>query len=197
MLDGARDADRIADVGCGTGRLTKLLNAEGGRTVVGIDPSGESIKIARGNDPTGTYHKSTLEEFSEAFPDERFDLVVANMVLMDVSNLPEFCRSLRTIAPEGRIIATLTHPVFWPLYWGYSVSEEFDYLREIIIQAPFRTRDFDYNLTTTHIHRPVSRYINEFARHGFAITRLDELRGPEEVGEFSYPRFLAAEFHLA
>jgi SAM-dependent methyltransferase len=44
-------AERVLDVGCGTGSLAFLL-AESGRTVVGVDPAEASLEIARSKDPT-------------------------------------------------------------------------------------------------------------------------------------------------
>jgi SAM-dependent methyltransferase len=37
---------RVVDLGCGTGRLTRML-ATGGRTAVGIDPDPEMLRVAR------------------------------------------------------------------------------------------------------------------------------------------------------
>ena len=42
-------ADRVVDLGCGTGCLTMLL-AEGGRTVVGVDPAEASLEVAQSKD---------------------------------------------------------------------------------------------------------------------------------------------------
>jgi SAM-dependent methyltransferase len=44
-------ADRVLDVGCGTGCLAVLL-AESGRTVVGVDPAEASIEVAKSKDRT-------------------------------------------------------------------------------------------------------------------------------------------------
>jgi 2-polyprenyl-3-methyl-5-hydroxy-6-metoxy-1,4-benzoquinol methylase len=47
-LDIARElaADRVLDVGCGTGSMAVLL-ARAGRTVVGVDPAAASLEVAR------------------------------------------------------------------------------------------------------------------------------------------------------
>ncbi len=44
------DADRVLDVGCGTGCLAVLL-AESGRVVVGVDPAEASIEVGEVKGP--------------------------------------------------------------------------------------------------------------------------------------------------
>lgn len=45
-------AGRVLDIGCGTGCLAMLL-AEGGRTLVGVDPAEASLEVAKSKDRTG------------------------------------------------------------------------------------------------------------------------------------------------
>jgi SAM-dependent methyltransferase len=45
-------ADRVLDVGCGTGCLAVLL-ADSGRTVVSVDPAEASLEVAKSKDRTG------------------------------------------------------------------------------------------------------------------------------------------------
>ncbi|MER6170755.1 class I SAM-dependent methyltransferase [Streptosporangium sp. NPDC001681] len=51
-IAGEFGADRVLDVGCGTGCLAILL-ADSGRTVVGVDPAEASLEVARSKDPSG------------------------------------------------------------------------------------------------------------------------------------------------
>lgn len=50
-IAGELAADRVLDVGCGTGCLAILLAASG-RTVVGADPAGASLEVAKSKDAT-------------------------------------------------------------------------------------------------------------------------------------------------
>jgi 2-polyprenyl-3-methyl-5-hydroxy-6-metoxy-1,4-benzoquinol methylase len=83
-------AERIVDAGCGVGVLTNLL-AQEGTSVTGVDPSGESIEIARANfGGNAEFVQSTLESYAEHRPG-CVDLMIANMVLMDVLDIKSFC----------------------------------------------------------------------------------------------------------
>lgn len=51
-IAGELSAERVLDVGCGTGSLAVLL-AESGRAVVGVDPAEASLEVAKSKDQTG------------------------------------------------------------------------------------------------------------------------------------------------
>lgn len=67
---GAR-VEKAMDLGCGTGVLCRILR-EAGIRADGMDLSSGMIRIARENDPEGTYHVADMVRF---LPDERYDLV--------------------------------------------------------------------------------------------------------------------------
>lgn len=185
-------AKRIVDVGCGTGRLTSKLSL-GAEQVIGIDPSPTSINIARSHDPLTNYAVASIEDWVAKHPNADADLVVANMVLMDALELEAVVPALRHLARNGRVLATMTHPAFWPFYWGYATNPGFNYSDQVFVEAPFKTSTHEFGLTATHVHRPLSVYLRAFRNSGLEVTEFEELRGPESPDRFPFPRFVALE----
>lgn len=82
--------DKILEIGCGTGRYTKILSSHFcPERYVAIDISNEQIEIAKKNvsDKKIEFHCTRIQEFN---PQEKFDLVFASEVLMhiDFENIP-------------------------------------------------------------------------------------------------------------
>lgn len=192
ILGRIHGAKTIVDVGCGTGRLTSALS-DRAESVFGVDLSPASIEIAKGHDQRSTYTSMSIEDWVASTHYVRADLVVTNMVLMDALDLDRVCDAISRIVPQGRVLATITHPAFWPLYWGYASEPDFDYSKQLVVEAPFKTKSHDFGVTTTHVHRPISSYLSSFHRSGLDITNLDEIRGPEKSSDFPFPRFIGIE----
>ena len=180
---------RVLDAGCGVGVLSKNLSTIA-REVIGIDPSSRSIEIARTFEATGVrFVHTTIEQFA-ASNDILFDSVVANMVIMDTPDLAGFLSSARQVLHEnGVFIFTLTHPCFWPTYYGYASETWFKYNEEIMIEDQFRiSRDRSGSLMSTHIHRPLEVYFMRFAEAGFVIETLQEpMPAPNVEAMYSEP----------
>ncbi len=187
------DADSLSvlDAGCGSGALSERL-ADGQPTpdVVGIDPSRNSIRIAQRRVGAGrlTFSQSTLESFAAQAP-SRFDAVIGNMLLQNVSDLGAVVdAAFRALKPGGYFFFALPHPCYWPRYWNYDSASWFSYWDEQWIEAPFRTSlGGDGGLVSTHVHRPLEAYVSCFLRAGF---RLSEIREPFPPAgtELKYPR---------
>ena len=69
--------ERVLDVGCGTGHLTKKI-AESGALVIGLDSSPEMIAAARSNYPDIEFRLADAANFKF---DESFDAVFSNAAL--------------------------------------------------------------------------------------------------------------------
>ncbi len=193
---------RLLDVGCGTGTFTVRL-ASLASDVVGIDPSGVGVALARARSATGNvrYIVQSVESYAQTVH-STFDVATANMVLMDIADLDEAVRAIASVLiHQGLFIFSILHPWFWPDYWGYARESWFRYHEEQFIEAPFRISMHETGVVTTHVHRPLSRYFASLADAGFRLDRLLEpLPGPElerrYPGRWQYPRFLVARAML-
>jgi 2-polyprenyl-3-methyl-5-hydroxy-6-metoxy-1,4-benzoquinol methylase len=188
------DTKSVVDIGCGTGWLTARM-ARLARHVVGVDMSTRSIEMAmRGSAlPNIEYVNSEFLRFARTHQ-HGFSVAVANMTLMTVVPLESFVRAIACVLKrDGHLILTIGHPCFWPLYWRYARCPWFRYWEETVIQAPFKIRAERTVVTTTHVHRPLDRYIAVFQNCGFRITKFKELTGKG----FALPRFLAVKCQKA
>ncbi|WP_284011070.1 class I SAM-dependent methyltransferase [Haloarcula pelagica] len=85
---GLADADRVLDVGCGTGELTRVLREETDGTVVGVDADADLLAAV--GQPTVQGDATRLP-----FADDSFDLVVCQALLI---NLPDPGAAVREFA---------------------------------------------------------------------------------------------------
>jgi hypothetical protein len=105
-------------------------------------------------------------------------LVIANMFFMDCLDLRAVVRALAGCCTDNAVLlATITNPFVWPRYWRYEGREWFDYKREIVIEADFRIMEEAVTFKTTHVHRPLSMYVDILRSNGFQIEVLGELTG--------------------
>jgi SAM-dependent methyltransferase len=191
-------SETLLDAGCGVGILTNQL-AIHAKSVVGIDPSSESVSIARAHfEPQAQFEQTTLEECVRVHP-QTADLVVANMVLMDILDLEGFLESARRVLlPGGSLVFSITHPCFWPDYRGYARASWFDYAQESIIEAPFRiTAEPDCELPSIHVHRPLQSYFESLRNSKFSVEILSEPMPSADVMRlypeaWKHPRYLLA-----
>ncbi len=191
--------ENVLDVGCGTGVLTEHLFSRSEK-ITGIDLSSVSIKIAEetcSGIANISFHNCSAEDLANQSKVPRFTTVVANMVLMDCLDLNSFVEAAASLTvPGGHFIATITHPWFWPIYWGYAEADWFNYHREIVIEAPFRISTEITDRVTTHVHRPLHKYQNCLTSLGFIVDEILEPLPDEEVhslypDKWRFPRFLA------
>lgn len=192
------DLRRVADLGCGVGALTRELAAVSGQ-VVGVDAAPRSVALAQETAAAANlaFHTADVADFARRWPGQPFTAAVANMSLMACLDLDSFVRAAAALlGTGGRFVATITHPWFWPYYWGYAAADWFRYDRELVLEAPFRISAQATDCITTHVHRPLAAYQDALTRAGFVIDRILEPY-PEEQAQalyperWQFPRFLA------
>lgn len=180
---------KLIDLGCGSGYLTNILSSYV-KEAVGVDISSKNIEIAKKNfsKPNLHFYKSAIEHFKGC----DYEIAVSNMVLMDVINLERCVKSISDLLQKNStFIFSITHPQFWPKYWGYEDMRWFDYSREIIIESNFKITNENTTFKTTHIHRPLENYLNLLAKYNFEAKNIVQL---PNINEDIYPRFWIGNF---
>ena len=113
--------DRILDVGCGTGVLTRQLRAMASEpaNLTGVDLSESMLGVAREHCPGVEFHQCSASELP--FADASFDLVVSSFMLMFVPEPEQALQEMyRLVAPGGRLVISVwqglqTNPVYQAL----------------------------------------------------------------------------------
>lgn len=188
ILDALPRSGSLVDIGCGTGWLTSRA-AAGARLVVGVDPSAESIAIAKtlhAGDSI-SYRVETVEQYARRRTRPEFDTAISNMAASSAPDLQQFfSASRRLLRRNGLLIATIPHPCFWPLYWGYASHPKFRYECSFAVEGQFKIREQSTQMVTTHFHHPFELYFSALTRAGFKVEVVRELSGRG----FELPRFM-------
>lgn len=167
---------RALDVGCGTGRSTRLLRACGFE-VVGVDISASMIGRARDLDPEGDYQLIEDGDLGQ-LPARAFDLVLAAFPFDNtpMADKPRLLAALRErLDAGGRIVNVVSSPAIYTHEW-----------------ASFSTRNFPENqraqdgdvvrIVTTAF--PDGRPCEDVLCSDDAYRRLYEQAGLEVIAEY-------------
>jgi ubiquinone/menaquinone biosynthesis C-methylase UbiE len=176
------------DLGCGEGRVGRLLNAAGHR-LTGLDSS--PTLAARARDAGGYEWVLDADATAIPLPDASVDLVVAFMSLHDMDDpASAIAETARVLEPGGRLCAAIVHPLNRPAehLTGYFAHR---YVSQTV------ERD-GLSMTFEAICRPMEYYTRALERAGFVIEALREPRpapaaveaAPELTHAASLPFFL-------
>jgi ubiquinone/menaquinone biosynthesis C-methylase UbiE len=115
------NSDRVLDLGCGTGVLTRRigdrLDATVGGESVGIDAAAKMITVARKKRASDNCRFEVMAAESLAFEENSFDAVVSSLffhhVQMDLKE-KALAEAFRVLKPEGRLVIADMHiPTSW------------------------------------------------------------------------------------
>ncbi|MDA5496519.1 class I SAM-dependent methyltransferase [Yersinia aleksiciae] len=106
---------RILDFGCGPGIITRWLNEQGAKCIVGYDISEGMINYARRREEKEQIGINYISNIDEIY-NEYFDIVLAIYVMPYATHredLLEMSQSMaRVLKPEGRLLTLPIHPDF-------------------------------------------------------------------------------------
>lgn len=156
---------RTLDVGCGEGRVGRLLCAEGHR-MWGIDSSSTLLELAR---EAGGYEQLVCGDAARLPWEARaFDLVLAYMSLQDVEDLAGAVGEIgRVLEAGGRLCLAIVHPL----------NRRPEALDDYFSERRFadEVESHGVRMTFESVDRPLEAYTRALATAGFVI---EELREP-------------------
>ncbi len=205
--------ETILDVGCGQGFFAREFLKKGAN-VIGVDVALELIALAKKNVPSATFHVAS----ADAMPFVKtasVDVATTILVLQNIENVDGvFAECSRVLKPYGRLLIVMNHPAFRiPQHssWGWEESKTQyrridEYLSESRTQIQMHP-GANPTATTVSFHRPLQWYVKLLAKHGFAVTRLEEWisnkksqKGPrqkvEDTARKEIPLFLFLEARI-
>jgi SAM-dependent methyltransferase len=192
VIGSVRDL-RVFEIACGNGYLARRFAADGARTVVAVDASVPTLATARAREaknPRGVRYEVRDASHLEDFPTASYDLVVANMALMDIAEGEKAIReAARLLAAGGRFIFSICHPCFdtndrsmWVVERAQTAGGAFTdtvwrkvsaYRVEGVQSVPWQISETETMVTDSY-HRTLSTYSRYLRSAGLAIARLEE-----------------------
>jgi len=194
--------DRVLDVGCGEGQISRLAAGRGVTTVVGVDPTWAQVRVAAARRGGPAYARSGAG--SLPFADETFDAVVACLVFEHIRDVDDAIAEVgRVLRPGGRFAFFLNHPLLQTPNSGWiddhvlDPPEQYWRIGAYLIEDE-RAEEVEKDVFIPFIHRPLSRYVNALAAAGLLVRRMDEpvpppgflARADEYAEAASIPRLL-------
>lgn len=175
---------KILEIGCGNGYFSRNLAGKGAM-VTAVDISKKFIAIAKKKEklnPLGIKYFIGDAAHLLGFKNQSFDIVVANMCLMDITDAEKALKEIgRVIKVGGRLVFSITHPVFCDFYqqWIIIKHNNKKYFARAIAKY-FTTCSkkkvlWASGIKTTYFHRPFSVYFEYLKWSGFYISDLREI----------------------
>jgi ubiquinone/menaquinone biosynthesis C-methylase UbiE len=158
-------ADRVLDLGCGTGVLTRMiadrLKTNAGGVSVGIDAAAKMIDVAQRKRGSDTCRFEVVAAENLPFEDASFDAVVSSLFFHHVPfDLKEraLSEAFRVLRPGGRlVIADMHTPTTWMgalvshiSRWFFLQPQIGENIRGVLPSLIVKTGFLDPNLVSTY-----------------------------------------------
>jgi SAM-dependent methyltransferase len=164
---------RVVDVGCGEGLLTRAVAARGA-SAFGIDKSARMISLARDQAGSGTGYAVDDGCTLATIADSSADWVIAGLSLNNVPDLPAGLASIhRILVPGGRLAFSIPHPCFEAPCSTWTESGN-RVVGSYAAEGFWRSPNPQGVRRAGNEHRMLSTYISALVSQGFTIEALRE-----------------------
>lgn len=176
----AGDYKNALDVGCGEGRMCRMLQRYGIETI-GLDPTLALLERAQQLDAQGKYIEGIAENLP--FADNHFELVLSCMSLIDIADYRAAIKEMvRVLKPGGDLlIANLTsmNTAAGRLGWQKDENRQLKYYAIDNYMIEHENWEEWRGIKIKNYHRPLSAYLQCLLEHGLQLQYFDE---PMPVG---------------
>lgn len=214
------NAEVILDLGCGVGFFTeKFYNRfvdtksaiEVQNKIVGVDIGQESIDVAKTKTSSAIeYHVNTAESlpFLKNMSVDKITIILALQNIKFAQKCIAECS--RVLKKNGKVVVVMNHPYFRipkNTSWNWDSENFKQYRRVDRYLSPFeiqidmnpgkkdKTAKEKKEATTLSFHRPMSWYVNEFAKQGLLVEDMQEWishiatdQGPKKTPALEFAR---------
>jgi len=180
----------VLDAGCGNGYWARKM-AKKAKKVVGVDFTEELVKLAKSK-PSVTNLEFIVGDLRKLnLPDNKFDIVLCNMTLMDVDGLDRAIGEMsRVLKTSGKMVISITHPCFENPPNTSSLENKKGEKIGRLVKHYFKTgiirdlkKKWDGKHHYQHCHYTISDYFNTFSKHNLFVKRTSEPNWSEIMGE--------------
>ncbi len=186
---------RVVDLGCGFGQLSRWLDAQGAKSVTGIDLSEKMLARARAESSSAIeFRRADLDTLDLA--PASADLIVSSMAFHYVEDFGRLARMLfDALVPGGNLVFSVEHPI-------YAARAEPEWVTAADGRQAFAIADYAIegkrvtNWITPGVvkyHRSMATMLNILTRAGFAYVVTDEWK-PSEDQLHDHPEWRETEF---
>jgi 2-polyprenyl-3-methyl-5-hydroxy-6-metoxy-1,4-benzoquinol methylase len=144
-----REGERVLEIACGNGQMARRM-AQLGATVVATDFSQRFVELAAARTrEAGLADRVTFQQVDAtdeaallALGEGRYDAVVCNMALMDMTEVePLFRAIVQLLAPGGRFVFAIPHPCYNSNAIRFTLEED-DREGELVETASVKVIDY-------------------------------------------------------
>ena len=190
----------LLDIGCGQGVLAPHVIRQGVE-YVGIDASKKLIERAKARHGNANFVVADSRRLHKTpeLRDRKFDKAVFLLSIQDMNPLNEIFISLaQLLKPKAEIVIVMLHPAFRiprQSGWGFDEKRKLQYRRVDSYLSELKVPLKSYAAqqkgaaakygrgggVSISFHRPLSAYVNELGKIGFAVDKMVEVPTFKEV----------------